>query len=314
VRVLVTGGAGFIGGHVCRRLTEHPDVGRVVVLDDLSTGDAANLAGLDVELHTRSVLDADLLTKVARDVDAVVHLAALPSVPRSLADPRRSHEVNVTGTVNVLEAVRAAGSRHVVLASSSSVYGDSPVLPRRETATPRPCSPYAASKLAAESYALAYSCSFGLDVLAFRFFNVFGPGQRADHAYAALIPRFVRAALTGEPLVVFGDGRQTRDFTYVRTVTDIVCEAVLRRVTSPTPVNLALGGRIAVLDVIDVLQQALRRPLPTRHGPPRTGDVRDSQADTATLRRLFPAIKPVPFEDAIAETVDWYAARVGAPV
>src|SRR5580658_10737590 len=189
--VLVTGGAGFIGAHACRALSREGSVGRVFVLDDLSSGVASNLAGLEkVELVMGSVLDVELVTELTAQVETVVHLAAIPAVARSLVAPVASHDVNATGTVIVLDAARRLG-RHVIVASSSSVYGTDADLPTREDQPTRPISPYAASKLAAESYALAYGRSFGLPVLALRFFNVYGPLQRADHAYAAVIPAFI---------------------------------------------------------------------------------------------------------------------------
>src|SRR5690606_26059571 len=203
---------------------------------------------------------------------AIVHLGARPSVPRSVADPVASHDVNATGTLNVLEAARRAGDVHVVAASSSSVYGANPTLPKHEDLAPRPLSPYAASKLATESYTLAWQHSYGLPTLAFRFFNVFGPLQPAGHAYAAVVPAFVSAALAGEPLPVHGDGTQSRDFTYVDTVCAVITDAVLRRVTSPEQVNLAFGSRTTLLEVIDLLSELLGEELPVRHTEPRVGD------------------------------------------
>ncbi|MGH9090471.1 MAG: NAD-dependent epimerase/dehydratase family protein, partial [Acidimicrobiales bacterium] len=237
---------------------------------------------------------------------AIVHLAALPSVPRSLADPLASHEANATGTLSVLEAARAAGVGHVVVASSSSVYGANPTLPKSEEMATLPLSPYAASKLAAESYALAYARSFGLEVLAFRFFNVFGPLQPAGHAYAAVIPAFVDAALGGRALQVHGDGLQTRDFTYVGTVTEVLAGAVRKHISAPGPVNLAFGSRLSLLDVISTLERILDRSVSVEHLGPRPGDVRHSQADGSRLRALFPSLSPVPFEVGLAETVAWF--------
>lgn len=306
MKVVVTGGAGFIGANLCRHLGASGGVESVVALDDLSTGFAANLDGVAATLVEGSILDPPTLEAALDGADSVVHLAAVPSVPRSLADPSRSHEVNATGTVRVLEAARRAGCDHVVVASSSSVYGANPELPKHEALAPRPLSPYAASKLAAESYALAWQQSFGLSTLAFRFFNVFGPLQAAGHAYAAVIPTFVAAALAGDPLPVHGDGRQSRDFTYVDTVCAVITDAVARRVSSPEPVNLAFGTRTDLLEVIALLEELLGRPVAVEHTAPRPGDVPHSQAANDRLRALFPGVVPVDLRTGLATTIDWF--------
>lgn len=305
MRVVVTGGAGFIGANLCRELTTRPQIGGVVAVDDLSTGSAANLTGTDVQLVVGSILDRPLLDRTIAGADAVVHLAASPSVPRSLRHPARTHEVNASGTVYLLEACRR-GSVHVLAASSSSVYGSTPELPKHEELATRPLSPYGASKLAAEAYVLAYGAAFGLPALALRFFNVYGPLQAAGHAYAAVIPTFIDAALRGEPLCVQGDGLQTRDFTYVGTVTQVLADAVVRGVTSPAPVNLAFGTRMSILELAGLLGTVLDAPIETRHVPPRPGDVRDSQAADDRLRRLFPQIDQVPIEVGLRRTVEWF--------
>jgi len=309
VDVVVTGGAGFIGGNLCRALRRCADVGRVVAFDDLSTGRADNLEGVDgVELIVGSVLDPDALGTAFEGADAVVHLAALPSVPRSLEHPLASHEANATGTVRVLEAARTGGRPYVVVASSSSVYGANPALPKVEDMAPRPVSPYAASKLATEAYALAYGESFAMEVLAFRFFNVFGPLQAADHAYAAVIPAFVAAALRGEPLTIHGDGGQTRDFTYVGSVAAVLLDAVRRRVTSAVPVNLAFGSRVSLLELVAEIEAVLGHGVARRHTEPRPGDVRDSQADQRRLLGLFPDVAPEPLRAGVEATVAWFRA------
>jgi UDP-glucose 4-epimerase len=310
MRVLVTGGAGFIGANLCRELAARPGIARVTALDDLSTGRAGNLEGTGAELVEASILDEGVLARLVRDADAVVHLAARPSVPRSLADPMASHTVNATGTVCVLEACRRE-SVHVVAASSSSVYGAIPDLPKHEDLPTRPLSPYGASKLATESYVLAYRFSFGLPALVFRFFNVYGPLQPAGHAYAAVIPAFIDAALRGEPLPVHGDGHASRDFTYVETVTGVLADAVQRRVTGEEPVNLAFGTRVSVLELTRRLSAVLGRPVETRHGPARAGDVRESQAADARLRRLFPDAAPVPLDVGLERTIAWFRDRAG---
>ncbi len=309
MRVLVTGGAGFIGANLCRTLLATGAV-EVIVLDDLSTGSLDNLDGCDVDIRVGSVLDADAVDQASTGVQAIVHLGALGSVPRSVADPTTSFAVNATGTVNVLEAARRAGA-HVLFASSSSVYGSNPALPKHEDLAPRPMSPYAASKLAAESTVLAYSSSYALPVLAFRFFNVFGPMQAVGHAYAAAIPAFVHAALRGEPVTVFGDGSQSRDFTFVDTVCEVLTDAVIRRVTSAEPVNLAFGSRIRLNDIIDRLSQVLGSSLNVRYAAPRVGDVLHSSADDTRVRALFPAVRPVALDVGLAATVEWMRRQIG---
>lgn len=311
-KVVVTGGAGFIGANLVRKLTTLPWVGEVVVVDDLSTGSLANITGLPARFVEGSVLDAALLDDAFDGVTAIVHLAAIPSVPRSVARPLRSHEANATGTLQVLEAARRAGGPHVVVASSSSVYGSNPQLPKSEDLRPMPMSPYAVSKLAAESYALAYADCYQLDVLPFRFFNVFGPLQPPDHDYAAVVPAFISAALAGAPLRIYGDGMQTRDFTFVDTVVSTIVDAIDRRVTSPDPINLAFGTRVSLLELVSVLEEVLARPMPVVHEPPRPGDVRDSQADRTRLEKLFPDITPVPLAEGLRATATWMAAALKA--
>ena len=312
MKVLVTGGAGFIGANLCKSLAAESAIGQVVALDDLSTGRKENLAAVaDVELVEGSILDGALLDTLFDGVDAVVHLAARPSVPRSLADPMATHAVNVDGTMEVLEAARRHGRPQLIVASSSSVYGANPALPKREDMATLPVSPYAASKLAAESASLAYGHSFDLPVLAFRFFNVFGPLQPADHAYAAVVPTFVAAALRNEPLPVHGDGRQTRDFTFVGSVVAVLTEALVARISDPQPVNLAFGTRVSLLELIDRLEAVVGHRLERRHTEPRPGDVRDSQADQSRLRALFPDVEPVPLDEGLRATVEWFEVHAG---
>jgi UDP-glucose 4-epimerase len=310
MNVVVTGGAGFIGANLCRALLDDDEITRVTVIDDLSTGDRENLNGLDVDLREGSILDQDLVSKALAGATAVVHLGARPSVPRSIKDPRKTHDANATGTLNVLEGARSTGVGLVIIASSSSVYGGNPEIPKHEGLAPMPLSPYAASKLATESYGLAYQSSFDLAVLALRFFNVFGPLQRADHAYAAVIPSFISAALRGEQLKVFGDGNQTRDFTFVETVVAVIRDAIRRQVSHKTPVNLAFGTRTSLLVLISLLESILGRSVEVQHLPPRVGDVRDSQADSSLLQELFPAVTPVDLETGLKATLNWFQSSV----
>lgn len=303
MKILVTGGAGFIGSNLCELLAADDDIDEVRVIDDLSTGSKSNLAGVSVSLTEASILDGAALAEAAAGVDAIVHLAALGSVPRSVADPERTHEVNATGTLRVLMAGRDNNS-HVILASSSSVYGANKRLPKAEDMLCQPLSPYAVSKLATEQYGNAFAEVYDMDVLPFRFFNVYGPRQRAGHVYAAVIPVFVDAALRGLPLPVNGDGSQSRDFTYVGTVTETIRKAILQRVTSD-PVNLAFGSRTTLLELTDLISEQTGDDVRLEHRDARPGDVPHSQADSAKLQSLFPELKAVPLKTGLRETVEW---------
>jgi UDP-glucose 4-epimerase len=306
VKVVVTGGAGFIGSNLGRELLARPDVDEVVALDDLSTGDRANLDGTGIRLLEGTILDPAALDAACDGAQAIIHLAALPSVPRSVLDPVASHHANATGTLQVLEAARRAGDLHVVVASSSSVYGANRELPKRESMRTAPISPYAVSKQATEAYAMSFGHTYGLPTLAFRFFNVYGPLQPAGHAYAAVVPAFVDAALRGVPITIHGDGEQTRDFTNVGTVTRVLADAVARTGTDQEPVNLAFGSRTSLNALVDQLADILGFAPQVEHVEPRAGDVRDSQADNARLRHHFPDVEPVALREGLQQTVDWF--------
>lgn len=308
MKVVVTGGAGFIGANLCRQLADRESISEVVALDDLSTGFEANLTKVDARLIVGSFLDDAALTEACDGAEAIVHLGARPSVPRSVKDPVASHEANATGTLRVLEAARRTGA-HVIVASSSSVYGANPTLPKHEDLVARPLSPYAVSKLATESYALCYQATYDLPTLAFRFFNVFGPLQAAGHAYAAVVPAFVDAALDGRPVEIHGDGLQSRDFTYVDTVTAVITDAVERRVTSEEPVNLAFGTRTNLLEVLDRLEAILDAPIAREHVESRVGDVKHSQAANDRLLALFPDVVPTDLDEGLRATVEWFRSQ-----
>ena len=305
MKVLVTGGAGFIGANLVRALSERSG-NDIVVLDDLSFGFRSNLDGFDGTFIEGSILDENLLATAMEGVSSVVHLAARSSVPRSIAHPLATHTDNATGTALVLEAARAQGDVQVIVASSSSVYGANDTLPKHEGLAARPVSPYAASKLATETYTIAWGHSYDLPVLALRLFNVFGPLQPPLHTYAAVIPAFLSAAMQGQPLPVHGDGTQCRDFTYVDTVVAVILDAIHRRVSHLEPLNLAFGTKITLLEVISELEVILGRNLPVDFQPSRVGDVARSQADSSAMRSLFPDIVPSKFAGGLRATADWF--------
>jgi len=306
MRLLITGGAGFIGSNLAKlALAQGVEV---TILDDLSTGYRENIDDLAVTFIEGSILDVEAVRKSLVGADTVIHLAALASVPRSIQDPMASHAANATGTLTVLDEARQAGVKHFVVSSSSSVYGMNPAPLKSERDWVRPMSPYAVTKLATEQYVLAYQQSFGMNTLAFRFFNVYGPGQRAGHAYAAVIPIFIDALLGGRPLPINGDGSHSRDFTYVGTVCRILLDAAHRRVTNPEPVNLAFGSNTTLLELVETIGRVTGRATQVEYRDARPGDVRHSQADNTVLRSLFPEVQPVSLEQGIAETVAWFKA------
>ena len=277
---------------------------QVRVLDDFSTGLPANLEGLSVDLRYGSITDSNAVNESSRGADSIVHLAARGSVARSIAEPEATHLVNATGTLNVLEAARAIGA-HVIYSSSSSVYGSNTKLPKDETDWTQPISPYGASKISAESYTLAYQQVYSMSTLALRFFNVYGPFQRPDHDYAAVIPKFAWAALRGSQLQIHGDGEQTRDFTHVRTVISVLTQALEKRTAWNRPVNLALGERVTINDVAAKIGDMLGKKLDIVHTSARPGDVRNSQNSPNLLLSLFPEIPRISLDDGIESVISW---------
>ena len=306
-RVLITGGAGFIGSHLAHALSTLGS--QVVVLDDLSGGDRANLSGIDrVEFVEASILDRPALDRAMSGCGLVFHQAALGSVPRSVKEPRLYHEVNVTGTLNVLEAARTAGVRRVMFAASSSAYGNTPELPKREDFPPRPLSPYAATKVACEALMRAYSGSYGLDTASLRYFNIFGPRQNANSAYAAVIAAFAKAVVAGKAPVIHGDGEQSRDFTYVDNAVHANLLAARRQAPIGGEVmNVACGARITVNELARrVLEVYGRTDLVPVHEPERAGDVKHSLADLSRARELLGYQPVTDFATGLGQTLRWY--------
>jgi len=313
-RALVTGGAGFIGSHVAQRLVTEGV--RVRILDNLSTGFLHNLSEFrdDIEFIEGDVRDADQCAGAVRGVDTVYHVAALPSVPRSMQDPIGTHESNVNGTLNILEAARRAGVGRFVYSSSSSAYGDTVGLPKDEDTEPLPRSPYAAAKLSGELYTLAYARAGLIEGVALRYFNIFGPRQDPNGPYAAIIPLVFRAILMSTPLTLFGDGMQTRDFTYV----DNAVDANLLAATGPAGrvsgmvTNVGGGTRTSLLDLVDLVQEITGRQVGVQFAPPRAGDVRDSQAGLDRAQAILGYEPRVTVREGIERLWAWYAANPAA--
>lgn len=308
---LVTGGAGFIGSHLAQTLVGRGE--RVRVADNLSTGHRSNLdvLGREAEILIGDLADPAFARETVAGVDYVLHQAAIPSVPRSVADPLTSHRANLDATVALLVAARDAGVRRVVYAGSSSAYGDTPVLPKREDMAPNPLSPYALQKLVGEQYLQMFTRLYGLDTVTIRYFNVFGPRQDPSSPYSGVIALFVSRLLRGEAPSIVGDGEQTRDFTYV----DNVVDGVLRAATAPAAaghvINVATGTRISINQLAGSLQRLLGVGVPPEHVPPRQGDVRDSLADISKARELLGYEPIVAFDEGLRRTVDWYRSQAG---
>jgi UDP-glucose 4-epimerase len=300
-KVGVTGGAGFIGSNLTRRLVSEGY--EVVVYDDLSTGLISNVDQTKCIFHNASVTDPKALHAALEDCQTIFHLAARGSVPRSMKNPLATHAVNATGTLNVLEVARSSGA-HVIFSSSSSVYGRNLQLPKDESMWLGPMTPYAASKLAAEGYVQAYGAAYKVPTTLLRFFNVFGPSQRPDHEYAAVLPKWIWLAMQGKPIDVYGDGTASRDFTYVDTVLDIAMTAMNERVLTEGPMNLAYGSRIFLNETIEMLRKHFP-DLQVNFMAERLGDVKESQNAPELLRKLFPNVHPKEFETGLAETIDW---------
>jgi UDP-glucose 4-epimerase len=300
-KVGITGGAGFIGSNLTRRLiSEGHDV---IVVDDLSTGLISNIDQSGCTFVNGSITDHQELQNALKDCQTIFHFAARGSVPRSIKNPVATHAVNATGTLNVLEVARTSGA-HVIFSSSSSVYGRNMQLPKDESMWLGPMTPYAASKLAAEGYVQAYASAYKVPTTLLRFFNVFGPRQRPDHEYAAVLPKWIWLAMQGKAIDVYGDGSASRDFTYIDTVLDIAITAMDERVLTEGAMNLAYGNRIFLSDTIEMLRKHFP-DLQVNYVAERLGDVKESQNSPELLNRLFPRVQPKEFETALAETIQW---------
>jgi nucleoside-diphosphate-sugar epimerase len=308
MRYLVTGGAGFIGSNTVDELVRRGH--DVVVLDDLSTGKAENLIEVQekVELRRHSVTDLDRLREACRGVDYVLHLGARTSVPRSVKDPLETNRVNVDGTLNVLVAARDAKVKRVVFAGSSSVYGETPTLPKREDMRAAPISPYGLSKLAGEIYGQVFQRCYGLEFVSLRYFNVFGPRQDPGSPYSGVLSLFNAALLSGTQPTVYGDGEQSRDFTYVGNAVEanlLACEA---KRAAGLAINIGTGSRYTLNQTLTLLEKITGRPAKAKYGPPREGDIHDSQADISRAKDVLGYNPRFGFEEGLKNTWEWFCA------
>ena len=308
---VVTGGAGFIGSHLVQRLLAEETDTALRVFDNFESGTRANLAfasgyGDRLQIVEGDVRDLGALERVSKGASVIFHQAAMRSVPRSVAEPLAANDNNVKGTLHVLEAARRAGVRRVVYASSSSVYGDNPELPKREDQRPSPISPYAVSKAAGEQYAAVWTRLYGVETVGLRYFNVFGPRQDPASEYAAVVPRFILWALRGTPLEVHGDGSQSRDFTYIDNVVDANLLAAEAPQASGEVFNVGCGRRVSLLDIVSRLERLVGRSLERRHTPSRAGDVPHTLADIDKAKRLMGYTALVDFDEGLRRTVDYF--------
>ncbi|HEY7188555.1 MAG TPA: SDR family oxidoreductase [Vicinamibacterales bacterium] len=309
---LVTGGAGFIGSHLCTELVRRGETVRVV--DSLITGKRANLAHLpQVEFIEGDLADLDVAQRSVKGVDYVLHQAAIPSVPRSVEDPITSNRANIDASLNLLVAARDARIKRVVYAGSSSAYGNSETLPKVETMPTAPLSPYALQKLVVEQYCTMFSTLYGLETVTTRYFNVFGPRQDPSSPYSGVISLFISALCEGRQPTIFGDGGHTRDFTYVANVVDGVLRAAVAPGVSGEVINVATSGRVSLNELFATVRTLVNAKVEPKYGPPRAGDVRDSQADITKAKRLLGYSPSVSFEEGLANTVEWYRSAQSAP-
>jgi nucleoside-diphosphate-sugar epimerase len=306
---LVTGGAGFIGSHIVQRLLRRGD--RVRVVDNLSTGSIERLSCVRsaIDFVEGDLADAQVCERVVDGVTYVLHQAAIPSVQRSIRDPVATNRANVTATLNLLESCRARGVARVVCAASSSAYGNTAVLPKQEDMPANPLSPYALQKFVAEAYARMYQQLFGLETVSLRYFNVFGPSQDPQSEYSAVIPKFIDKLLKGETVTIFGDGEQSRDFTYVDNVVDANLLAIIAKGAGGNVCNIGCGTRISLNQLVALLGKIIGKKAKVNYRPARLGDVRDSQADISRAKSLLQYSPQISIEDGLRKTVDWFRAH-----
>lgn len=304
--VLVTGGAGFIGSNIVFELLKRGY--KVKVIDNLITGRRENLAPVigKIKFIEGSITDLELLKKEFKDVDFVLHQAALPSIPRSIDNPIKTNDMNTNGTLNVLVAARDSSVKRVVYASSSSIYGDSEKLPKVETMTPNPLSPYAVTKLVGEHYMKVFYKIYGLETVTLRYFNVFGPNQDPSSQYAAAIPLFIKAMMNNKQPTIFGDGKQSRDFTYVQNVVEANILACTAKKAPGEVINIACGERITMLKLVQELNKILGKNIKPVFADIRKGDVKHSQADVTKAKKLLGFKVLVSFEEGLKKTVEWF--------
>jgi len=307
---LVTGGAGFIGSNLVDELLRRGH--RVRVLDNLSTGRPENLAAVRerIDFFNADICNLETIRPCFAGVDYVLHLAALPSVPRSVADPISANRVNIEGTLNVLLAAREAGVKRVVFAASSAAYGDNPILPRVESHEPRPLSPYALTKVAGEYYCQIFTRLYGVEAVALRYFNIFGPRQDPHSQYTGVLSKFITAYIKGTTPTIFGDGEQSRDFTYIDNVVDATLRACIAPDAPGKVINVGVGGRFTLNQTIALLDQIFGKQVTPRYDPPRSGDVLHSQADISLARQVLGYEPKVPYEQGLRKTVEWYRAEL----
>lgn len=307
MRYLVTGGAGFIGSNIVDELVRRGQ--DVVVLDDLSSGKEENLAALrsKVDLRIGTIADLAVVQSACSGIDYVIHLAARTSVPRSVANPLETNRVNIDGTLNVLVAARDAKVRRLVFAASSSAYGETAELPKTEFMSASPISPYGVTKLAGELYAQVFGRAYGLENVSLRYFNVFGPRQDPSSQYSGVLSRFMLAVIRGESPIIFGDGEQSRDFTYIANVVDVTLRACETPGASGLVMNGGTGARITLNQVVKLLEKITGKKITAEYDPPRVGDIKDSQADISLARKVLGYQPSVNFEEGLKLTWEWYA-------